>query len=280
MRVALRWLATDDIEDNFVADVTLDRSEVAATKILLLNNAQVPNGAQFITGPEEYKTYATYTALNFTDPGDLQRPLRARVRTTPCRFRPNAPIDAYGLSNKLEWKLPHDLSFTSITGYRRYSGAYSTDYDGSPFTIQLVRNTFDHRQFTQELRLSGTAALGGGLHGRRVLLRRAELLGRPQDPEPGPRQREHFRRQRLDRVEEQVGVRALGVARHQPGRASSPACVTRMKRRTTPSRASTRMPPGPSYTRAGVLDGLQPACTTKATRSTIASASSTSGSRT
>jgi iron complex outermembrane receptor protein len=69
----------------------------------------------------------------------------------------DAPIDAYGLSNKIEWKLTDNLSLTSISGYRRYSGAFSIDYDGSPYTIQLIRNTFAHRQFTQELRLSGSA---------------------------------------------------------------------------------------------------------------------------
>ena len=156
LRVALRWLVTDTIEDNFIADVTQDRSEVAATKMLVLNNPQVPNSAQFITGPKSYSSYATYTALNYTDPAVFAGAPGAGTHnavTVPS----DTPIDAYGVSNKAEWKLAEGLSLMSITGYRRYEGEFPTDYDGSPYTIQLIRSIFTHRQFTQELRLSGTA---------------------------------------------------------------------------------------------------------------------------
>ncbi|MEP7243561.1 MAG: TonB-dependent receptor [Gammaproteobacteria bacterium] len=156
MRLAVRWLATDAIEDNLIADVTQDRSEVAATKLLQLNNAQVPNGAQFITGPDQYTTYATYGNLGYTDPANLLG--RPGTGTHNGFSIPDTnPVDSYGISNNLTWKLTDTLSFTSISGYRRYSGEFSVDYDGSPYTIQLIRTTFTHRQFTQELRVNGSA---------------------------------------------------------------------------------------------------------------------------
>ena len=155
-RIALRWLATDTVEDNFIADVTKDRSEVAATKLLLLNNAAVPNGSQFITGPESYTTYATYANLGFTDPPNFAG--KPGAGTHPAFAQPTtAPIDAYGLSNNVTWKFGENLSLVSITGYRRYQGDWNIDYDGSPYAVENVHNTFAHRQFTQELRLNGSS---------------------------------------------------------------------------------------------------------------------------
>jgi len=156
VRLAVRWIATDTIEDNLIADVTQDRSEVAATKITVLNNPQVPNSGQFITGPKSYTSYGTYADLGYTDPA---RFAGAPGAGTHMGFSlpTNSPVDAYGVSNKIEWKLTNALSLTSITGLRRYQGNYSVDFDGTPYTVQLLSNTFSHRQFTQELRLNGTS---------------------------------------------------------------------------------------------------------------------------
>ena len=72
VRLALRWLVSDKIENNFIATDTQDRSEVPALKLLYSNNTQgiIPtgNGSQFVTGPTSYTTYATYNNLGFTDP--------------------------------------------------------------------------------------------------------------------------------------------------------------------------------------------------------------------
>jgi iron complex outermembrane receptor protein len=155
-RVALRWIASDSVEDNLIADVTQDRSEVAATKLLQLNNAQVPNGAQFITGPRDYTTYATYANLGFTDPAIFAG--QPGAGTHPAFSQPTtAPVNAYGISNNVTWKFGDNLSLVSITGYRRYSGDWNIDYDGSPYSVENVHNTFTHRQFTQELRLNGSS---------------------------------------------------------------------------------------------------------------------------
>ena len=156
VRLAVRWIATDTIEDNLIADVTQDRSEIAATKITVLNNPQVPNSAQFITPPDSYTSYSTYGNLGFTDPAAFAGKPGAGTHT-PFSLPTTAPIDAYGVSNKIEWKLSDALSLTSITGLRHYQGSYSIDYDTSPYTIQLLSNVFSHRQFTQELRLNGTS---------------------------------------------------------------------------------------------------------------------------
>src|SRR5581483_9216832 len=62
-RVAVRWTPNEAIENNLIASITADRSEVPALKLLYSNNAQkLPNGqpfvpgggSQFITGPTSY----------------------------------------------------------------------------------------------------------------------------------------------------------------------------------------------------------------------------------
>ncbi len=255
MRLALRWLATDDIEDNFIADITQDRSEVAATKLLFINNPQVPNGQQFITGPEDYKSYATYTALNFSDPASLLGRPGAGAHNA-VSVPADAPVNSYGLSNKLEWKLPHDLSFTSITGYRRYSGAFSTDYDGSPYTIQLVRNTFDHRQFTQELRLSGTAlslldyTVGAYYYDAQSYSGGLKILS------PG------LASENIFDGNDSIPSTSKSVFAHSVWRVTNQASIITGLRYTEEEKDYTfsRQNPyalGPSYTGAGAVDGLQ-----------------------
>jgi iron complex outermembrane receptor protein len=169
VRVALRWIASDSIEDNLIADVTRDRSEVPALKLLFSNNTQhlgtptgpllVPTGgAQYLTDAHSYTTYATFTQHGFTDPAVPALNGKPGVGTHQAIALPlTDPIDAYGVSNNIAWKLAEQYTLTSITGYRRYIGEYSIEVGGSPDAIQLLHNTWSQRQFTEELRLNGTS---------------------------------------------------------------------------------------------------------------------------
>jgi iron complex outermembrane receptor protein len=162
IRVALRWVGSDTFEDNLILDATRDRSEVPAAKLLFVNNPLIPGGgAQFITGPEDYTTYSTFSNLGFTDPARYTTPTaQPGAGTHGAIYLPDTnPTDGYGVSNGFEWRLADNYSFNFITGYRRDSGQYSIFYGGSPYTIQLLHNTWSNRQFTQELRLNGN--LGG-----------------------------------------------------------------------------------------------------------------------
>ncbi len=67
------------------------------------------------------------------------------------------PIDAWGISNNISWKLADNYSLTSITGLRRYIGQYSIEVGGSPSPAQLLDDTWSQRQFTEEVRLNGTS---------------------------------------------------------------------------------------------------------------------------
>jgi iron complex outermembrane recepter protein len=166
-RVALRWIASDNIEDNFIGDVTRDRSEVPALKLISSTNAQhlgtptgpllVPGGgSQYITGAHDYTTYATFVQPGFTDPPSLLA--KPGAGTHGALALPlTDPIDAWGISNNLSWKIADNYTFTSITGLRRYIGQYSIEVGGSPTPAQLLDDTWSQRQFTEEVRLNGTS---------------------------------------------------------------------------------------------------------------------------
>jgi iron complex outermembrane receptor protein len=141
-RVALRWLPTDAIENNLIGDITEDRSEVQATK--LLSQGPWAAGNNYVTGPESYTTYATY----------LGHPGTAAEFSIP----PVNTVSAWGVSNNLDIKLTEQLSLKSITAYRYAEGEFSQDIDASPADVEAIYNIVSHRQFTQELRLSGTTA--------------------------------------------------------------------------------------------------------------------------
>ena len=167
IRVALRWIASDSIEDNFIADATRDRSEVPALKLISSSNTQhvgtaagpllVQNGgAQYITGAHSYTTYATFTQPGFTDPAVLAGKPGAGTHDA-VSVPTTDPIDAYGISNNISWQLADRYTLTSITGLRHYKGQYSIEIGGSPDPIQLLDDTWSQRQFTEEIRLNGTS---------------------------------------------------------------------------------------------------------------------------
>ncbi len=137
-RAALRWIVNDRIENNLIADVTRDRSEASPAKTIF----QVPpeSGNNYTTGPKDYTNYSNYTGY----PGTEDQ------YTLPAI----SYLNSWGISNTLEIELNDMLALTSITAFRHADGQSSWDGDNSPENATNNYATFDHDQFTQELRLS------------------------------------------------------------------------------------------------------------------------------
>ncbi|MGX7895997.1 TonB-dependent receptor [Tsuneonella sp. HG222] len=138
VRGALRWIVTDDIENTLIADFNEDRSDSSPQKLIL--QPAYPSGNNYLTGPEDYTNYATYTGF----PGTAQQ-----YSVPAISYARN-----WGVSNTLEARLSDVLSLTSISAYRFSSGRNNWDGDAAPESQFANINTFDHEQFTQELRLS------------------------------------------------------------------------------------------------------------------------------
>lgn len=143
-RAAFRWTPTDGIENNLVLDTTQDRSENPAQKAYVQSPLWT-GGANYITPWGSYTNYETY----------VSRPTAA-VPAAPYPVSPNSTLDSKGLANTLSIDLGGDLNLTSITGYRYSSTELSAQIDQTPASINDQNWHLLHRQFTQELRLSGT----------------------------------------------------------------------------------------------------------------------------
>ena len=203
-RASFRWLATDDIEVNLIADVMNDDSGAGPAVLLYnhkptatplcapddgnpatplvcyLNNVFVPYGpnapANAINDP--YVNYATFA--------DMAAPT-ATTPWKPVQMDPINTLDEWGISGQIDWQINDTLSLTSITAYRAYESFFNADADGSPVAVTMVGSQLDHWSITQEVRLNGNFndivdwTLGGyyldqeGLYEARVDLNYANL---------------------------------------------------------------------------------------------------------
>jgi iron complex outermembrane recepter protein len=179
-RLALRWEPTDRISLDLVGDIVEDESEVGPTTLLYVGRAAPPGsintqngatpafvlngvpygnatGSPFISyspyGNFAQDTFSNSPYINYENYADLS----PRDGSPPYQAPLKAAVDSWGLSANLNVELTDALYLASITGYREYDGIYSSG-DGSPFTNTSQISRIFHRQFSQELRLSGEVA--------------------------------------------------------------------------------------------------------------------------
>jgi iron complex outermembrane receptor protein len=144
-RGSLLWRPSDAIENLLVLDMVEDSSENPAQK-LFFQGPSWAGAANYITGPESYTNYEDY----------VSRPVSI-VPAPPYRMAPNSTLEGKGLSNTLSIEISPAVKLTSITGYRTSDTRLSAQIDQSPASIVDQSWRLDHEQFTQELRLSGSA---------------------------------------------------------------------------------------------------------------------------
>ncbi|WP_336980628.1 TonB-dependent receptor [Altererythrobacter fulvus] len=152
-RLALRWVASDNVEVNISASKLVDDSEPAATTLLALTVAPTltpgfTDRALLIPAKGEYYNYSTYVTPAFTD-ADGSHPATV--------WDPNTRLRAWEVAGTVDWTISDTLALKSITAYQDLSGSYGSDYDVTPFGINTSNITNSHHQFTQELRLNGTS---------------------------------------------------------------------------------------------------------------------------
>ena len=155
-RLALRWIASDDVEVNVAADFVRDMSEVGASVVTDIYDAPlaptlstingVPYDSRFLP-PNGYTSYST-----FIDP----RAATAERPWYPFATQPIQHYKGWGVSGTIDWNLGDRLTLKSITAYRWYRNDFAEDTDGSPLPVQIVVNHTRHWQVSQELRLNGS----------------------------------------------------------------------------------------------------------------------------
>jgi len=157
-RVALRYLASDDLEMSLAADYTdsfadgqpdSKLTQHSATNFfnnLYSNNVIFPRFGvrftaddRFVTG-DPFKTYAY--------PVD---PVQGKA------FPPGTYTTAWGALGKLQYRINEALRLDLIAGYRTYQSDWMADGDQMPIDLNHTYNLQGHEQVTLEARLSGEA---------------------------------------------------------------------------------------------------------------------------
>jgi iron complex outermembrane receptor protein len=188
-RVALRWLASDNLEFNVSGDATDDQSSVQANTLVKIGGGALggltyikgKNGAPVTFGSlastliptDPYTSYASYTVAA----GSLI-PAFGPDPYSPVTVPPINHFNTYGVSADMKWTISDNMNLTAITAYRDYSNQFAENTDASPIGVQVLLQKQVHHQFTGEARLNGkegpvdyTAGVfyldqGGGLNAR------------------------------------------------------------------------------------------------------------------
>lgn len=143
-RVALRWEPADGVDNTLIADITEDRSQNPAN-VLLTQGASWTGGANYITQAGSYTNYEDY----------ISTPRGGSSSGVKYAMSPITPVDAWGVSNTLNVDVGDHLKLTSITAYRTSDTTFNSTLEASPASILDQVWELKHKQFTQELRLSG-----------------------------------------------------------------------------------------------------------------------------
>ncbi|HTN13397.1 MAG TPA: TonB-dependent receptor [Sphingomonadaceae bacterium] len=164
------------LEINITGDYTKDTSETPASTLIAsaeITNRQngsvayqgVPFDNRFVTygqyrrdGAVLNDPFASYA--NFYDPGVTYRAVDAAATpgapNGPVFTKPANQVEGWGVSGIVDYEVADNIAFKSITGYRTYDSFSSDDNDNSPVAfIGAVPSYFSHKQFSQEVRLSG-----------------------------------------------------------------------------------------------------------------------------
>jgi iron complex outermembrane receptor protein len=155
VRGALRFILGERAEFNLIGDFTRQRQKGPADKYTIINDTGlvalwndlfaedtfgVRYDDRFITD-SPYTNYSTYT--------------------DPVYGRTDFPninnLDHWGVSGTLDYELTDSIALKSITAYRKWWNEFGRDSDGSPLPADHTYDYSRHKQWTQEVRLTGTA---------------------------------------------------------------------------------------------------------------------------
>ncbi|MBT8440814.1 MAG: TonB-dependent receptor, partial [Gammaproteobacteria bacterium] len=172
-RMALSWSPSGTFEGFFSVDYsTADEQSTAAR--LLSTDIRVPT-SQFSIGDAQtiFAGQAYNVLIGASGPGastafEFLPPLPASAVPYDRRWITDSPLttnstgpnysehDVLGVNATLEWP-GAPVSVKSISAYRTTDAQFGRDPDGSPLVIGETEVWVDHRQFSQEIQLSGAA---------------------------------------------------------------------------------------------------------------------------
>jgi len=168
-RIALRWLASEDVEVNFTVDATRDEENGPALDLVGINlgNPVDPNtppfavlhniGANMAAGGPPVPCAIPPAPLNLDVPGCYDNRYLASEGDNQGTAPAFSDSDILGINLTAEWRVNETLTIKSITASRDLESEFGRDGDDSPHTISEFIDFLDQDQFTQELQLFGSS---------------------------------------------------------------------------------------------------------------------------
>lgn len=151
-RLALRWLATDDLTIDFSADYTDTETDGPPNIVTRIENF---NSAGGLTNAGQYNI-AVAPFAGLTPAYDNTFVTKDDAYKNFGTFFEGGEQEIWGGTLTVAWDLDA-FSLKSITNYREIESTDGRDEDGSPMEISHVRDDLDAEQFSQEFQLSGQA---------------------------------------------------------------------------------------------------------------------------
>lgn len=157
LRGQLRLRPSSSLDINIIADYSKDNRNSAAAVITRADNPSPKVRGQYFGVPYDDR----FVCGAFCNYGT------GRAPADPANGFPQgldvdgrSQFEGWGLSGQVDLDLSENLQFTSITAYREYDTAFSTDDDLSPLPVSNMSGALDFWFFSQELRLNGAFADG------------------------------------------------------------------------------------------------------------------------
>lgn len=148
-RLALRWVASDTVTVDLIADYLREREKGPLVTLAYFDDNGATFGGlsglwnAFVGGPSGQTISSDFIT---DDP------------YTSYATGPNTNnLDAYGLGMTVSWDINDSLKLKSITAYREMDALYGSDTDTSPLTFTETEQHQDQRQVSQELQLIGSS---------------------------------------------------------------------------------------------------------------------------
>jgi iron complex outermembrane receptor protein len=179
-RTAVRWIANDKLEFNFIADLTNlnqehpaetlgyagpgplvgNASAVTASSALLgvttTNGHVLPYNQNLVPQILPGNFYASYA--NFCNPAPapvLTTPIGTNANQQAFCVDPRQTSNNWGAQLATDWTINDDMSVKNIAAFRGYAATWVHDNSVSIWPLDLGAEGMGHHQFSEELRFNG-----------------------------------------------------------------------------------------------------------------------------
>jgi iron complex outermembrane recepter protein len=155
-RAALRFVISDAMEFNLIGDVISQHQKGPSDKYTIMDGTNGLNAAwSAVVATQVYGPGIAYDDRFITD-SDFTNYSRFGDPHNQRNYPNINNLNHWGVSGTFDWKLSENVNLKSITAYREFINTFGRDSDGSPLFIDATFDESQHRQFSQELQLTGT----------------------------------------------------------------------------------------------------------------------------